>query len=273
MFKSNCHTHTTYCDGKNSAEDMVIAAIEKGFKSIGFSGHGPMIYESDWAMSKKNLDKYIDEIKHLKDKYADKIDVLCGLELDADYSVFDSGKFDYFICSVHQFIRNGKDYPIDFSADVLAQLVDELFDGDWIKMAAAYYDKLADFVIKMKPQVVGHFDLITKYNDNNAQFDVNNTEYQKLALSAVDRILDADSDVLFEVNTGAMFRLGNSAPYPAEFIMKHLCDRNAKLTVTSDAHCVEALDFAFDIAYKHCRDNGFNKLYALSSDGRVEFNI
>ncbi len=36
---ANYHTHTTYCDGKNTPEEIVLCAIEKGFTSIGFSGH------------------------------------------------------------------------------------------------------------------------------------------------------------------------------------------------------------------------------------------
>ena len=41
-YLQNLHTHTTYCDGKNTAEEMVQKAIELGFKSLGFSGHAPM---------------------------------------------------------------------------------------------------------------------------------------------------------------------------------------------------------------------------------------
>ena len=39
MIFSDIHVHTTYCDGKNSAEETVLAALEKNFVSIGFSGH------------------------------------------------------------------------------------------------------------------------------------------------------------------------------------------------------------------------------------------
>ena len=37
---ANYHTHTTFCDGQNTAEEVVLSAIDKGFSSIGFSGHG-----------------------------------------------------------------------------------------------------------------------------------------------------------------------------------------------------------------------------------------
>ena len=86
MFKSNCHTHTIYCDGKNTAREMVEAAIEKGFVSLGFSGHSPMKDKNDWTMSAEDVSRYAEEINSLKGEYADKIDILCGIELDADYS-------------------------------------------------------------------------------------------------------------------------------------------------------------------------------------------
>ena len=57
MIKSNCHTHTTFCDGKNSAEEMTLAAINAGFVSLGFSGHSPMYYDADWTMDKENVIK------------------------------------------------------------------------------------------------------------------------------------------------------------------------------------------------------------------------
>ena len=42
MYKQNLHIHTKYCDGKDTPEEMVIAACEKGFQSIGFSMHSFM---------------------------------------------------------------------------------------------------------------------------------------------------------------------------------------------------------------------------------------
>ena len=39
MIKSNLHTHTTFCDGKNTPEDVVKEAMERGFDIIGFSAH------------------------------------------------------------------------------------------------------------------------------------------------------------------------------------------------------------------------------------------
>ena len=39
MILTDLHVHTNYCDGKNTPEEMVLAAIEKGMECIGFSVH------------------------------------------------------------------------------------------------------------------------------------------------------------------------------------------------------------------------------------------
>lgn len=273
MLKSNCHTHTSYCDGKNSAEEMVISAIEKGFDCIGFSGHSPMYFQNNWAMSFENYKKYIHDIKSLKEKYKDKIDIMLGLEIDTEFSGVDLSEFDYIICSFHQFLKNGKDYPVDYSPEVSVQMVNDVFDGSWTEMYKEYYRLLSEFVVKMKPQVVGHIDLITKFNEKNALFDETDPEYRQSVIMAIDKILDSDNDVLFEVNTGAMYRVGNTTPYPAGFIMEYLREKNAKLTVTSDSHTTESLDYGFDIAFNYCRKYGFDSTFVLTCDGVREIKL
>ena len=69
--KVNFHTHSTFCDGKNTAEEMVIAAIEKGFDVLGFSGHcihplNPEFYkpfDDIWHMPSADIKTYTQEIR------------------------------------------------------------------------------------------------------------------------------------------------------------------------------------------------------------------
>lgn len=274
MIKSNCHTHTTFCDGKNTAEEMTLAAIEKGFTSLGFSGHSPMYYNEDWTMTKENLTEYISDIKRVKKKYASKIDILCGIELDADFSKdINLNEFDYTIASVHQLHGKGKIYSVDLSPDELTESVNYLFDGDWYKMSEHYFNSLAEFAVSDDFDVVGHFDLITKFNGQTPLFDENNEYYKAYALKAIDRILDCKPDILFEVNTGAMYRKGNPKPYPAEFMMKHINKRGGQITITSDSHCCESLDFAFDKMVDYCKNCGFTEAYYLTSQGRKKYSL
>ncbi len=273
MIKSNCHTHTTYCDGKNSVEEMTLAAIEKGFVSLGFSGHSPMYYEADWTMTKDNIKDYIRDVRSIKEKYAHKIDVLCGIELDSDFSDVNLSDFDYTIASVHQLHGEDIIYSVDLSPEELTECVNDVFGGNWNKMAETYFNILADFVLSGDFDVVGHFDLITKFNGKTPLFNEDNADYKASAIKALDRILDGKPDILFEVNTGAMYRKGNTKPYPAEFMMKHIKERGGLITITSDSHCCESLDFAFSEMIDYCKDCGFTEAYYLTSDGRKKYSL
>lgn len=252
---------------------MTLKAIELGFVSLGFSGHSPMYFENDWGMKMQDVANYIKDITELKNEYADKIEILCGIELDADYSDINLNDFDYVLASVHQFVFGDEIHCIDYSGEVLANCVKSKFNGSWKEMAKAYYDRLAEFVIETECDIVGHFDLITKFNENNAQFNENDSEYMSIALAAIDKIINAKPDVLFEVNTGAMYRIGNSKPYPAEFILKHLYNKQGKIIITSDSHNVDSLNYAFDETVEYCKKCGFEYAYILRKNGREKVSL
>ena len=80
--KANFHTHTTYCDGKETAESMVQAALEKGFSALGFSGHSYTAYDESYCMSREDVQKYIADVYALREKYAGQIEIFCGIEQD-----------------------------------------------------------------------------------------------------------------------------------------------------------------------------------------------
>ena len=77
---SNFHTHTVFCDGDNTPEEVVLSAIDKGLSAIGFSGHGYTDFDLRYCMTE--TDKYIAEVKRLKEKYKDKIDIETGFEFE-----------------------------------------------------------------------------------------------------------------------------------------------------------------------------------------------
>lgn len=267
--KSNCHTHTNLCDGKNTAREMIEGAIEKGFTTLGFSGHVPMNFPNDWAMSAEKLEKYYNEITYLKDVYSDKIEILCGIELDSDYELLKEYKFDYILSSVHQLHGKGGIYAIDLSPGELTECVNTEYGGNWYKMAEDYFESLARFAVEADTDIVGHYDLITKFNKGGRLFDEANSYYQANAIRWLDYIIDNKPEAVFEINTGAMFRCGNEAPYPADFILKRIGERGARVTVTSDAHCIEALDFMFDKAKDYCKACGIGEIWHLTGKGFV----
>ena len=71
MIKTNYHTHSTFCDGKNTAEEIILCAIEKNFDILGFSSHSMFPFSSDWHLPSNSHKEYADSIRSLAKKYSD----------------------------------------------------------------------------------------------------------------------------------------------------------------------------------------------------------
>ncbi len=254
---SNFHTHSTYCDGKNTIEEVIISAIEKGFSSIGFSSHG--FTDFDFTYCIKDTEGYIKTVKTLKEKYKNDIQIYLGLEEDA-FCENDRSLFDYIIGSSHYFRIDGKYYPIDSNYDCFKKCL-ELYGGDILTLANDYYSNFCAYINKRKPDIIGHFDLITKFDELDASLFLENEKYCKLA---EEYITDAaKSGSLFEVNTGAISRGYRSSPYPSGSLLPLLKKLGAGVILSSDSHAKDTIDFGFEDARKLLLDCGFEYVYTL----------
>lgn len=81
---SNFHTHTKRCQhASGSEEDYVLAAISAGLSQLGFSDHAPFPdHDFGYRMGYSELDDYLAAIDGLKVKYAGKIRLFKGLEIE-----------------------------------------------------------------------------------------------------------------------------------------------------------------------------------------------
>lgn len=83
----NYHTHTTRCrHAVGTEEEYVQQAIAGGLKVLGFSDHTPFrfpgTYYSHMRMYPEELQDYVTTVLSLKEKYAGKIDIRLGLEVE-----------------------------------------------------------------------------------------------------------------------------------------------------------------------------------------------
>ncbi len=263
MIKSNLHTHSIYSDGKNTMEEMIETAIAKGFVSLGFSDHGYTDFDTSYCIQKADLTAYQREIEVLKEKYRGQIDVFSGIELDCfgegpDYA------YDYTIGSVH-YVRAGGEYlTVDKDAPSQRAIVEQYFGGDFNAMAKVYFEDAAEKIIEKKPDIVGHFDLITKFGF----FDSTHPVYREAARSALRRVMEHCT--LFEVNTGAIARGLRTTPYPEDFLLREILENGGRVTLGSDCHYREKLDAWFEEGAAYLREMGFGSLVRLTKDGFVE---
>lgn len=97
---SNCHTHTQFCDGRSSAEDMVLSALDKGFVSLGFTTHAPQLFDEKYCVLPSREEEYRLEILRLKEKYRNSLRIYLGIERDL-FSCAAPDNYEYYLASVH----------------------------------------------------------------------------------------------------------------------------------------------------------------------------
>ncbi|MBO5556674.1 MAG: histidinol-phosphatase [Oscillospiraceae bacterium] len=239
---SNYHSHTIWCDGKDRPEDMVLEAIRLGCPELGFSGHSYVDFD-DCCMTREGTEGYIREIHALREKYQDRIRIRLGIEQDF-YSSMPTAPYEYVIGSVHYLYREGKYLSVDESRESQVAAVQEYYGGDWYAFAEDYFQTMARVHEKTGCQIVGHFDLLTKFNEGDRLFDTGHPRYRQAALEALDRLCWAP--VAFEINTGAMARGYRITPYPAPFLLEELQTRKVPLILSSDCHDKRYLLYGLD---------------------------
>ena len=243
MIYTDLHMHTVFCDGKDTPRDMVEAAVNKGLKTVGVCAHSYMDFFESWCIKKERVEEFIKEMQSLKTEFKDKIKVLCGLEKDV-YSNQSCDGFDYVIGSVHYFNANGVLSSVDESQKAFEDSVKNCFNGDFILAAENYYQAVGEVVEKTNPDIIGHFNLVEKFNDGNRYFDAENPRYVAAWKRAADKLLLTGKP--FEINVGGISRGWIKQPYPTQEMYKYLKDRGAKFVLSSDAHTKENVAFQFD---------------------------
>lgn len=280
MHLTSLHTHTDYCDGSCSAENMVEAAIKNNMQSIGISTHGPVPFLSDWNIQKFNIEKYMDEIQLLKEKYKGQIEIFLGMELDyLPRTGFDSlqkslmERLNYYIGSVHYLgsFNNSVMWTVDYTADEILRGINESFKGNKILAIETYYDLISEMACRYEPPIIGHIDLIRKNNRDNMLFDEREDWYYR----AVDKCLDVikNTSSVIEINTGGMFRGYTTEQYPSSLILNMIKEKEIPVIINSDAHTTEALLHKYEEMYALINEVGLKSVYFSSKGWQEQVDI
>lgn len=262
--KSNLHGHSLYSDGKNAVEEMVQAAIVRGFFSLGMSEHGVELHGTA-GMSAEGERAYIAEMHRLKEKYAGQIELVLGIERDFLSRDLDLSPYEYVIESVHALKRGGEYLSIDLSEAQLQDAADRHYGGDFYKMSEDYFSEVCRSIEQAQGRILGHIGLISKFNDDGHLFDVRHPRYER-ALEEAMRFA-VEKDMIVEVNTGAMSRGYRTAPYPDGAQLKRLKDMGGRIMLGSDCHRAEHVDFGFELAAQLARAAGFSECVVWKNGG------
>lgn len=259
MVRQNLHCHTLFDDGSDAPETMVLAALKAGLTSIGVSLHCPIPGEETWCCKDSDEAAFIDEMRRLREVYAGKIEVWCGLEYDVDAARRSVPPYDYIIGACHIL----DDFPIDYDPENAFHLIG--WHGGAVKAAQHYYERMSTLAAFPEVSIVGHFDLITKFNEREAMYDVTAPAYRDAAFAAMETLNAAGK--IFEINSGAISRGWRTSPYPSEELLRHLKSLGGRICISSDAHTADAITCAFDRSETLARACGFTELWQFTGSG------
>ncbi len=245
------HNHTLLCNhAQGEVFEYIEQAIKTGTKYFGFSDHAPMDFDPKYRMAFDDMQNYENDILAAKKKYADKIEILLGYEVDYLQGHMDervlTANVDYLIGSVHFLEGWGFDNP-EFIGAWKTQDIDEI----WQK----YFDTIEEMAESKLFDIVGHLDLIKvfKYMPKG-----NINSMAKKALEAIKK-----ADMVLELNV-AGYRKAVAESYPSPSLLKQAFDLSIPITFASDAHNPEQVSMFNDEIIQLAKSVGYTECAVFS---------
>jgi len=295
---TNHHTHCDFCDGTTSAAAMADVAQAAGFSVLGFSSHAPLPFSTVWNMDLGDMTAYVSTIRGLADTHAPALEILAGLEVDFIAGLcgpadgrFSAFELDFTIGSTHfvtplgipaDAVSNPSScldqrgepkfgFTVDEPAADFDRHLEEFYSGDSMRMVADYYKALTASIRVGGFDILGHFDLIRKNNHGQSKFSEDSALYREAAMQAVEAL--RGTEIIVEVNTGAMTRGYTTTPYPALWILKELKARRVPICVNADAHAPSHLQLHREAALRLASEAGYHVLTIPTKLGRQEIPL
>ncbi len=265
---ADCHLHSSHSgDSDTPMEQMILQGIAKGLDTMCFTEHNdfnfPDYPDMPGSVFLLNTDSYLYDLIKYKEKYADRIKILFGIELGLQPQVTrqnailaKSYDFDFIIGSIH--VCNGKDpyYPSFFEGKSDEEAYRDYFN--------ATYENLKRF---SNFDVCGHLDYIVRYGANMDK-DYCYEKYKDI----LDKILEllVTNGKGLEINTGGL-KKGLRELHPCMDVLKRYRALGGEIvTIGSDSHDEVHIAEYFDKANEVLKECGF-KYYTVFEKRIAEF--
>lgn len=267
---SDCHLHTSH-SGDSSApmEDMILRGIAQGLTAMCFTEHNDFGYpdmpDMPGSQFLLNTDSYLYDIVKYKEKYADKIKILFGVELGLQPTValqnaayVKSYDFDFIIGSSH--LCNGLDpyYPAFYQGRGETAAYREYFESILQNIEA-----FSDF------DVYGHLDYVVRYGptaDRNYSYE----KYRDIFDEILALLIEKGKGI--EINTGGLEN-GMRDLHPCTGILKRYKELGGEIiTIGSDSHDAGHIADNFHRAQTALQECGF-RYYTIFEKRTAEFKL
>ena len=244
-----------YCDhARDTLADIVAAYHAAGFKCVGLTEHMPpfadaWLYPDEvelgrnagWMQARFAL--YAAEARHLAHEYKDRMRILVGMESEwypgcgewvAELRTYHA--LDYVVGSVHH-VRGE---CFDFSRDAYGRIGAQL--GGMVPMYAAYFDAQLEMLQELRPEVVGHFDLV-RLHDPDYRRTLAEPEIWRRVLRNLEKVRDVGG--ILDVNARALLK-GQAEPYVCAPILDAASGMGIAVAYGDDAHGVSDVGCGFE---------------------------
>ncbi|MEA1880558.1 MAG: histidinol-phosphatase [Campylobacterota bacterium] len=247
------HNHTTRCNhAEGTVDEYIQKAIELGIDIYGFSEHAPMDFDPHYRLSFNEMDAYVKDILHAKEKYKNDIDILLGYEVDWLPGHMDTrvlkANVDYLIGSVHFIDKWSFDNP-EFIGGWESKNIDEIW--------TAYFEATEAMSKSGQFDIVGHLDLIKVFKFMPKK------DVRLLAKNALEAI--KKSNMVLELNAAGL-RKPIGEIYPSKPLLEVAYEMEIPITFSSDAHAVDQVGFSYDKVTTLAKEVGYTK--AVTFQGR-----
>ncbi len=272
MLKFSYHNHTIYSDGKNTPEEMLEKAYNAGYSHFAITDHICVPGSEEWTLDIDKQEEYIERLASLKKRYKGKMKVYIGIESDWFKNVGTSitpyqeikDSLDITVGSIHAFLKNNKMYLLDENREKFEECLKEMFASNATEMVKEYFECIEEMLEDIKPDIIGHIDMIRIYNTANRYFDTDTDEIC-CAMEKLARALKRNNTVT-ELNMGGDYRMNNGIYYPSDTFLSILKKEGVAITVGLDAHSVEMVDSYYNKTIETIASAGYNEI-AYFDDG------
>jgi len=262
----NFHTHSTYCDGKSTLEEIVETAPSLQVGWLGFSSHAPLPFDCHWCMKRESLNEYLNKILTFK-KSQTKIEIYSGLEVDYIPHIIGPADFsktlDYTIGSIHfvEHFNDGQRWEIDGPHSFFLEGLEKIFSNNIKDVIIRYFELTREMVERSRPTVVGHLDKIKIQNIDHKFFEEEEPWYRL----EIEKTLDAigNTGCIVEVNTRGIYQKKSQTTYPSPWVLELIHQRDIPITISSDAHHCKDLVNHFQETARELKHIGFHKIHIL----------
>ena len=251
------HVHTKYsCDSEAELEAYCLEAVKKGIAVISFTEH--IDYNiNDYGYGYYDAKSFFNGFMYVKEKYHDKLNLLCGLEFSEPHLYQDklleysNLPYDYMLGSVHYWYKGM--FPSRMVKEKIPAEV--CYEYYWNEVLVAV--KTGGF------DVLAHIDFPKRYY---GKLIIDTDKIQQICKELV------QNNICLEINTSTLRQNLTESMPDKEILSIYKSLGGRHITVGSDAHEVGELSADYAYAKKLTEYFGFEEIiyknrkkYALSS--------